>query len=321
MAGRRHNEASIASSDGSTDMSGLAAAGDTWGISGPTFLTYFLAVAAVVVVGSFLHRTRLFAGRRDSSRRRLTSEQAAYLNRGPRLAVYAALGGLRSAGATGRGTDGSLAQTGSLPAGSTALDQAIYHAAGSRVRPRQLAAQQWVAGALDELRDRLERDGLAVTAEQRRAARTGPLVLLGLVAIGVLRAFAGVANGRPVGFLVVAIAVLATAALVQLFRVPTSTRVGREALKSLQAENRYLSPSRYPSYATYGATGAALGIALFGTASLYAMDPTFAAGAEVQRQFAGGGDGGASVGGATASSGCGGSSCGGGGCGGGGCGG
>lgn len=302
-------------------MSGLAAAGDTWGISGPTFLTYFLAAAAVVVVGSILHRTRLFAGPRDPHRPRLTSEQAAYLNRGPRLAVYAALGGLRSSGAIGLGPDGSLVQTGSLPAGSTALDQAIYHAAGNRERPKELAAQHWVAGALADLRDRLERDGLAVTAEQRRAARTGPLLLLALVAIGVLRAFAGVANGRPVGFLVVAIVGLATIALVQLFRVPTSTRAGRAALKSLQAQNRYLSPRSHPSYATYGAAGAALGVALFGTASLYAMDPAFASGAEVQRHFAGGGDGGASAGGG-ATAGCGGgSSCGGGGCGGGGCGG
>jgi uncharacterized protein (TIGR04222 family) len=302
-------------------MSGLTAAGDTWEISGPTFLTYFLAAAAVVVIGSVLHRARLFAGRRDSSRRRLTSEEAAYLNGGAKLAVYAALSGLRSAGGIGLGPDGSLVQTGSLPAGSTALDQAIYHAAGNRVRPRALYSQHWVAAALDDLRDRLERDGLAVTAEERRAARTGPLLLLALVAIGVLRAFAGVANGRPVGFLVVAIVVLAAIALVQLVRVPTSTKVGRAALKLLQAQNRYLSPRRHPSYATYGATGAALGVALFGTASLYAMDPAFASGADVQRNLAGGGDGGASAAGG-ATTGCGGGSgCGGGGCGGGGCGG
>jgi uncharacterized protein (TIGR04222 family) len=310
-------------------MSGLAAAGDTWGISGPTFLAYFLAAAALVVIGSILHRARVFAGRRDANRRRPTSEEAAYLNGGPRLAGYAALAGLRNADAIGLGPDGSLVQTGPLPAGSTALDQAIHHAAGNRVRPRALRDQHWVAAALADLRDRLERAGLAVTDEQRRAARTGPLLLLALGAVGVTRAFAGVANGRPVGFLVLAIAALAAIALVQLFRVPASTRAGRETLRSLRADNRYLSPGGHPSYATYGAASAALGVALFGTASLYAMDPAFASAAEVQRNFAGGGDGGASVwgGGATAGAGCGGSSCGGGGggggggCGGGGCGG
>jgi uncharacterized protein (TIGR04222 family) len=304
-------------------MSGLAAAGDTWGISGPTFLMYYLATAAVVVVGSILHRARLFAGRREANRRRLTSDQAAYLNGGPRLAVYAALAGLRHAGAIGLGPDGALTRAGSLPAGSTTLDQAIYHAAGNGVRPRALAAQQWVADALTDLRERLERDGLALTADQRRAARTGPLLLLALAAVGLLRTFAGLSNDRPVGFLILAVLALGAVALVQLLRTPTSTRAGREALKSLQADNRYLSPSRHPSYATYGATGAALGVALFGTASLYAMDPAFASAAEVQRQFAGGGDGAAGGGastGATCSgaAGCGG---GGGGCGGGGCGG
>jgi uncharacterized protein (TIGR04222 family) len=302
-------------------MSGLAAAGDTWGISGPTFLTYFIATAAVVVLGTILHRARLFAGRKDTNRRRLTSAQAAYLNGGPKLAVYAALGGLRNAGAIGLGQDGMLVQSGSLPVGSTALDQAVYNAAANRVRPRALAAQPWVATALTDLREQLERDGLALTAEQRRAARLGPLLLLALLAVGLLRFYAGLSNGRPVGFLIASLFALGIVALVLFFRVPRRTRAGRAALDKLRKENRYLSPDHYPSYATYGAAGAALGIALFGTASLYAMDPAFASGAEVQRHLAGGGDGGASVmgGGPTAGASCGGG--GGGGCGGGGCGG
>jgi uncharacterized protein (TIGR04222 family) len=301
-------------------MNGLAAAGDTWGISGPTFLAYFLAAAVVVVVGSKLHRAQLFAGTRDDNRRRLTSDEAAYLNGGPRLAGYAALAGLRNSGAIGLGSDGALVQSGPLPAGATALDQAIYHAAGNRVRPRALAAQQWVAAALTDLRDRLERDGLLVTDEQRRAARTGPLLLLALAAFGAVRLYAGVANARPVGFLLIATVALGAIGALQLFRFPRRTRKGNAVLQAMRRDNGYLSPGRYPSYATYGAAGAALGVALFGTASLYAMDPAFASAAEVQRNLAGGGaDGGAS---SSSIGGCGGSSCGGGGgCGGGGCGG
>lgn len=298
-------------------MSGLAAAGDTWGVSGPTFLIYFLAAAAVVVVGSMIHRARLSAGRGDARGGRLTPEQAAYLNGGSKLAVYASLGGLRSANAIGLGPDGALTQTGPLPSGATALDRAVYHAAGNRVRPKALPTDQWVAAALAELRHGLERDGLVLSAEARRTARTGPLLLLGLLVVGVVRLFAGAGAGRPVGFLIAALLVLGAVALVLLFRTPARTRAGESALTALRKGNGHLAPSRHPSYATYGATGAALGVALYGTASLYAVDPAFASGAEVQRQFAG--DGGGSAG--ASGGGCGGGSSGGGGGGGGGCGG
>jgi hypothetical protein len=66
-----------------------------------------------------------------------------------------------------------------------------------------------------------------------------------------------------------------------------------------------------------------MGVALFGAASLYAMDPAFAAEAEIQRITASGGTSGFTGGDGGGGSSCsGGSSCGGGGgCGGGGCGG
>lgn len=38
-----------------------AASGDTWGISGPTFLRYYLAAAIVVVAIVAYHRVRLLA--------------------------------------------------------------------------------------------------------------------------------------------------------------------------------------------------------------------------------------------------------------------
>jgi hypothetical protein len=89
------------------------------------------------------------------------------------------------------------------------------------------------------------------------------------------------------------------------------------ALRQVKTDSRHLSPQMTPSLTTYGATGAAMGVAVFGAASLYAMDPAFAAEAEIQRVGAGGplttggGDGGSS-----GSCGGGGGGCGGGGCGG-----
>jgi hypothetical protein len=100
------------------------------------------------------------------------------------------------------------------------------------------------------------------------------------------------------------------------------TKAGTAALGTLRAQHSYLSPKQSPAYATYGAAAAGMGVALFGAASLYALDPGFAAEAEIQRDMASGGSGYSGDGGSSSSSCSGGSSCGGGGgCGGGGCGG
>jgi hypothetical protein len=89
-------------------------------------------------------------------------------------------------------------------------------------------------------------------------------------------------------------------------------------MSSVRQSYQHLSPGQSPSYATYGAAGAAMGVALYGAASLYTMDPAFAAEAEIQRISASGGTSGSSSSCGSGSSSCGG---GGGGCGGGGCGG
>lgn len=300
-----------------------AAAGDTWGIGGPTFLRGYLTAAAIVLIGTLVHRRRLLRGQA------LTPtdprpQAAAYLNGGAKLAVYASLGGLRTAGAIAVSV-GRLRQAGSLPAGATPLDQAVYHAAGQRLRPRELIRHDQVTAAVHRLRSEVERSGLVVTAEQRRAARIGPLILLGLVVLGVARLIAGTANDRPVGYLILALLVLVpTTAL--LLRAPRRTRTGNDVLARMRAANAHLAPSQRPSWRTYGPSGAALGVALYGGAALWAADPVFASAADVQRRFAASGYPGSSgsggSGGATTTCGGGGGSCGGGGgCGGGGCGG
>lgn len=289
---------------------------DTWGISGPVFIGLYAATIVAVLVLAGIHRVAMFRGRRTTGYEHVGPQQAAYLNGGEQLAVYSSLGALRRAGAIGIHPDKTLAPTGPMPPGVTPLDQAVYNAAGKRILARTLRADQWVASALTQLREGLERDGLAVSPAQRKVARTWALVMAAVVGLGVLRLLAGVANDRPVGFLFVAL-VFAFLATLVLLKVPFRTRAGTAALASLRRENAHLAPRQSPAYATYGAAAAGMGVALFGAASLYALDPSFAAEAEVQRNLASGSSGG--DGGAT--SGCsGGSSCGGGGggCGGGG---
>ncbi len=142
-----------------------------------------------------------------------------------------------------------------------------------------------------------------------------------LVLVGVLRLIAGIQRDKPVGLLIpsLAFAVVLFLALLVVNRIATTAAI--RGMRSLRQQHGHLSPRQSPSYATYGASGAAMGVALFGAASLYSMDPAFAAEAEIHRATAAGaGSSGSSCGSGSSCSG--GSSCGGGGgCGGGGCGG
>ncbi|WP_432954585.1 TIGR04222 domain-containing membrane protein [Micromonospora haikouensis] len=299
----------------------LAAPGDTWGIPGPTFLGFYLLAGLVVVIGAIVHRRRVLAGPPAVGGAQLGPQQVAYLNGGNQLAIWTALGGLRGTGVVGVRADRRLAVGGPLPAGATPLDRAVHHAANQGLYARELGRDRWVAQALDQLRQGLEQQGLALTPARRDSARRGSYLLFTLVGIGLFRIFAGLSNDRPVGFLVLAVVPLAVASAL-LARVPWRTRAADRALRELRRSNVHLAPASGPAYATYGAAGAAMGVALFGTATLWAMDPGFAEQAEIQRQALSG-TGSSSVGGCSGgssdsgSSCSGGSSCGGGGCGGG----
>jgi uncharacterized protein (TIGR04222 family) len=292
---------------------------ETWGISGPAFIALYLVTIGVVLVLATIHRRLIFRGQPTSGYDHVGPQQAAYLNGGAQLAVYSSLGALRRAGAIGVHPDRTLAPTGPMPAGVTPLDQAVYNAAGKRILARTLSADPWVATALTQLREGLERSGLALTPGRRQAARLWSTVMAAVVGLGVLRLIAGMRNDRPVGFLFFAI-VLAFLCTIVLLRVPFRTKAGTAALGALRAQHSYLAPKQSPAYATYGAAAAGMGVALFGAASLYALDPGFAAEAEIQRNMASGGSGYSGDGGSSSSC-SGGSSCGGGGGGGGGCGG
>jgi uncharacterized protein (TIGR04222 family) len=299
---------------------------NTWGIPGTTFLIYYIPTMAAIVVFAVIHRKLLFRGPRDVRVDALNPQQVAYLNGGDRLAVYSALGGLRAAGSIGNGPGRTLVQTGPLPHGVTSLDNALYNAAYRGETIRRLRDDQMVTSALQELRDTLERLGLAVTPHQIREARIWGLIAGAVTLLGIARLVTGVADDKPVLylFLCLVVSVFITIALSRVKR--HATNAANRALQTLRKSHAYLGPQQSPSYATYGVTSAAMGVALFGAGSLYFIDPVFAAEAEA-RQFAAGatGDGGATAGAAMCAGGScssGGGSCGGGGgCGGGGCGG
>ncbi|MEE6256911.1 TIGR04222 domain-containing membrane protein [Plantactinospora sonchi] len=299
---------------------------DTWGISGPNFLLLFLSTAALLVVGTLVHRSVRFAGRVPSDLDELHPVQVAWLAGGDQRAVYTALGALRAAGAVGTKPNRRLHRTGPLPTGAGRLEWAVHEATGRQPRTRDLTNDGGVTSALTDLRSGLERDGLALPSSVRRAARTGPLLLLGLLAVGTVRLGEGLAADRPVGFLVTSLVLLLPLCLVLLFAVPRQTRAAKTVLRRMRARYHHLSPVHSPAYATYGVTGAAMGIAVFGTVALFELDLAFAMEAEIQRSAASGagasaGGGGGGGGDSSASAAGGGDGCGGGGGCGGGCGG
>jgi uncharacterized protein (TIGR04222 family) len=293
----------------------LAAQGDTWGISGPAFLVLFFTVLVAVLILSAIHRRVLFHGDRRAAVDRLGPQQVAYLNGGDQLAVYAALGGLRGAGAITGGPGKTLHQAGPLPAGVTPLDTAIYNAAGRRIRARDLVRDDWVGSALRQLREGLEAQGLAVSPARLKVARLWGVAGAALILLGVGRVVDGLQNDKPVTFLVIALLIAAAATLFLVKRKRRATYAADRGLRALRRQHEYLAPHQSPSYATYGATGVAMGVALYGTTALYTMDPAFAAEAEVQRMNASGGTGSSGGGDSGSSSSCSGgsSSCGGGG--------
>ncbi|GAA1760760.1 TIGR04222 domain-containing membrane protein [Luedemannella helvata] len=299
----------------------IAAPGDTWGISGPDFLKFYAIAAGVLVVGTLVYRlaNRVSGG----SDRLATPVEVAYLRGGAPLAVTAAMAALRAAGAIGSAAGGVLTTTGPYPSDGSRLDWAVYDAASRQVRQRDLLTDSGVTRALDEVREGLDQAGWRRSEADRARLRMGGILTLLLAGLGVARIIAGVRNDRPVGYLILLTAGLVVVGIILVATVWERTASGNRAIAKATSRNRHLSPSQQPSWTTYGAAGAAMGVALFGASALWAADPAFAQEAEIQRELGTAGSSTAGTsgcgGGSTAGAdGCGG---GGGGCGGGGCGG
>jgi uncharacterized protein (TIGR04222 family) len=286
--------------------------GDTWGIPGPTFLIIFGVVAAGLLLVNAYFRLVVLAGPATTRPGELTGTEAGYLTGGAQRAVGAALGALRTAGAIEIARDGSLAAGGPPPAGADDLTTAVHHAAYRHRRVRDLTHDPRITQSLERLRSRLTEDDLLVSQHRRATARWLGATLLALAGIGVLRMIAGMTNGRPVGYLMLSLALAVPIGLFLTVQVPWLTGAGRRAIADLRRRHGYLAPSSRPAYGTYGMTGAAMGVALFGSAALLTIDPEFAQAAELHRTASAG-----SSGAGASDSGDGGGGCGGcGGCGG-----
>ncbi len=301
-------------------MAVIAAPGDTWGISGPDFLAVFAGAAVVFGLLALMDRFLVTRRATGSPRRQAEPVEVAYLNGGAARAVHASLAGLRAAGLVEVAPTGALNVTGALPAGVSRLDHAVYEAAVRRVQANRLLSDAQVSTATEAVRAGLVDAGWVLDDDQRARARRGGWLLLALGAFGFVRVIAGALNAKPTGYLALLTVAVVIAGLL-LLRVPKRTAAAARVLAEAQRSHAHLEPKNSPSWATYGLVGGAMGVALYGTAALWAADPVFAADAGLRRPGTdsstgsaggcGGGGGGGGDGG-----GCGGGGCGGGGCGG-----
>jgi Predicted membrane protein len=296
----------------------LAATGDTWGISGPTFLLAYLVVAAVVWVAGIRAR-RALADPRDA---RFTGDlttrphDVAYLNGGAELAVFSALSALHLRGAI-TSSRGTVQAVGRLDPGTDELERAIHFTAAGAVHRRRLPFHRPVETALAAAQQRLVAAGLLLSEEQRRQIKQVGVWMLAVAGLGLVRLLVGIAEAKSVGFLVVAMLGVITVAVAQLVRAPRRTKLGDRTLAVLREEHHALAPEMAPDWTVYGPAGAALGIGVFGTGALWAADPAFADELAAQRvtaggssdggsYYGGGGDGGGSSDGGGGGGGCGG---------------
>jgi uncharacterized protein (TIGR04222 family) len=250
---------------------------NTWGISGPAFLQLFLLLAAVLLVAALrsrhLRRHPPVPAGAPPLDARSDAYLIAYLGGGPNRALLAALGSVWVAGLV-RGHNGRCTRVTIPPvARRPALERAVLTEAVVPLTRAELVSRHSVGSALDELRDDLVRRGLLHHASNGRRRRWA-FAMAALFLVGLARLVAGVSGGKPVGFLVSAMLLVAALTGV-LFRLAASARTARgdTELAELRAAHPHLAPSMKPDWTANGATAATLAVGLFGAGALWAADP------------------------------------------------
>ena len=309
-----------------TPSSSLAAIPLTWGLihpfdlNGRDFLIfYFVAIVVAVLVAIvlrnlFRNRETLDSFALEKSAAKLSLSEVAFLSQGPKGPVDAAIAQLSQLGYIG--VDESKKRLVSLSKPSsklTILQQAIVSATGSSNGASLIDVRRACGSQVLKLTQTLKDDGLVESIGSFLMPRlSAGLVMFTLIALGVGRIFLGLERGKPVGYLILLIA-LALIATVFLLQKPRLTMKGNQVLQFLK-RSKPNSLSIAPDYRVEQSglphVDLAMSVALFGIAAVGTnwLDGNVANLLRLDRTRAGG-DGGTY-------SGCGGG-CGGGGCGGG----
>ncbi|OZC93059.1 TIGR04222 domain-containing membrane protein, partial [Rhodococcus sp. 06-412-2C] len=287
---------------------------DTWGIASADFLRWYLLAAfvavALVLLSNWLASHRSVPA--SPTGRVLTPPEVGALTNDTQ-AVMASLAILRGADVIDSRGRVRRALTDTERTHLDWFTRTVLERLGSGKAPlvrSRLVTNMSVACA--QLRSQLIKEGLLHGRSERGASTVRVFPILFVAAVGFVRVISGIANGKPVLFLV-GIIVLLLLTLPFVRRRRRRTAQGDAELRRLRVENDYLSPRSRPSFTAYGPSRAGMSAALFGAGALLMLDPAMAGALSYGSAQAGGaasfGFGGDSGGGSSGDGG--GSSCGG----------
>ncbi|MEV4007666.1 TIGR04222 domain-containing membrane protein [Actinomadura sp. NPDC049753] len=252
-------------------------------ILGPAlgFLAAHLLVGLVLL--AILRRMRAAVRRGRPPARDLHPYEVAYLRGGGRHAIAASITALRLDGAVDAYADGRLLATEPSASGpraaGTPLDAAVFGAV-AHLRAGTLAeltAEPGVRAALDQLRDGLAAQGMVLAPAGRRRLRNLQAVMFGWMMLGFVAFVMNDAfSGFPAKVVPIAELIGLGFGAIGLASGAERTREGELAVERAEESRRALDPANEPSYAGLPAPDALMGVALFGTAALMALDPMFA---------------------------------------------
>ncbi|WP_369637340.1 TIGR04222 domain-containing membrane protein, partial [Nocardia sp. JMUB6875] len=285
-----------------------AAASDTWGISGPDFIRFYVTAGVIAVAYGVVWRAGVQCWPRplrSPAKSLRPSETAMLVNyRLPVMSAVAQLRGHELIDADGEPLDtpGGTEQRDLDP-----LSRELYAYLSTHSKR---SVTDMLDGTLEPcrtLREDLTARGYLFGDTRRNILWAGLIPLPALVVLGVVRLFAGLEAHHPVGFLAISLIVLA-AVTWALAYPPRLTLRGRSALTRSRMRNRHLSPDKSPAYSAYGPDSAALAVALFGGFVLWNFDPALAGAIEPAHVWTGayGGYSGGSFGSGGGGGGCGG---------------
>jgi uncharacterized protein (TIGR04222 family) len=271
----------------------------TWGIPGEAFLAGWVLV--VLVIGVVAVRT--FRVRAEG--RPLHGVPPVYelacLCGGRSHAVAASIVALHSGGTIAAAEHGKVKVIAPASEVLDPLDQAVLHAIGDLgTRVRDIPSNPAVRRQLEAIEGNLIAKGQLPTAAEQTLYRWSANVLWLMVFVALVRFGFDTANGEDRGpfldgsniLLLLTFPVIGFNAwlmdisqTVPPGRAPRLTREGKKTVAAALGRNRTLNPSMSPSWKTYGARKAVLGVALFGGPALAGIDPAFVAASDVISQL------------------------------------
>lgn len=205
---------------------------DTWGISGPVFLAIYGGLVAVTTLVVLINRRRRLAGpSATAGEPGLDAYDLAMLNGGERLVLVSAVATLRQAGAV-TVEEGRLTVAGPLAHGAHPVERGVYQALDEASSTRLWSVEALAVRhpAVMAVRERLGHQGL-LHPSGTPSIRWLALWFLPVLALGVARLVAGAANGKPVGYLLVLLALTVGLSLWAARRPAPQTPSGRRLVK------------------------------------------------------------------------------------------